>query len=77
MIDKNRLCISDRRNLSVRDARAMLTATLRWRDEFNVDAAVKEVFPQEVFGQVGHIYGRDKGGRPIVYVSVSVARTES
>ncbi|KAF8637640.1 hypothetical protein AX17_002708 [Amanita inopinata Kibby_2008] len=55
------------RNLSVRDARDMLTATLRWRMFFNVEAAMEEQFPQEVFGQLGHAYGKDKGGRPVVY----------
>lgn len=55
------------RNLSVSSARDMLVATLRWREEFNVDAALKEEFPEEVFGKVGRVYGKDKGGRPVVY----------
>ncbi|KAJ3916679.1 CRAL-TRIO domain-containing protein [Lentinula edodes] len=42
-------------------------ATLRWRDQFNVEAACKEEFPQDMFGQLGHIYGQDKTGRPVVY----------
>lgn len=46
----------------------MLVATLRWREEFNVDAALKEEFPEEVFGKVGRVYGKDKGGRPVVWV---------
>ncbi|KAF7309950.1 CRAL-TRIO domain-containing protein [Mycena indigotica] len=41
--------------------------TLRWRDEFKVDDACKEEFPEDVFGKLGHIYGRDKEGRPVVY----------
>jgi hypothetical protein len=45
----------------------MFISTLRWRDEFNVEAACKEEFPQDVFGQLGHIYGKDKQGRPVVY----------
>lgn len=58
--------LSFRRNLSVRDAREMLIATLRWRDEFNVDAATKEDFPSDVFENLGHVYGHDKDGRPVV-----------
>ncbi|PFH51859.1 hypothetical protein AMATHDRAFT_58391 [Amanita thiersii Skay4041] len=55
------------RNLSVRDARNMFVSTLRWRVSFNVDAAMKEEFPQEIFGRLGHVYGKDKEGRPVVY----------
>ncbi|KAF9461236.1 CRAL-TRIO domain-containing protein [Collybia nuda] len=55
------------RNLSVRDAREMLVSTLRWRQSFGVESAMKEEFPENIFGQVGKIYGRDKGGRPVVY----------
>ncbi|KAJ3732104.1 CRAL-TRIO domain-containing protein [Lentinula guzmanii] len=55
------------RNLSVSEGKVMFIATLRWRDEFNVEAACKEEFPQDVFGQLGHIYGKDKAGRPVVY----------
>ncbi|KAJ7781865.1 CRAL-TRIO domain-containing protein [Mycena maculata] len=55
------------RNLNPTTASEMLVATLRWRAEFNVDSAVKEEFPQDVFGKLGHIYGRDKAGRPVVY----------
>jgi len=55
------------RNLSVTDASDMLVATLHWRDEFNVDAALKEEYPEDVFGNLGHIYGHDKEGRPVVY----------
>jgi hypothetical protein len=46
----------------------MLVATLRWRDEFNIDAALKEEFAQDIYGNVGHIYGKDKGGRPVLLV---------
>ncbi|KAF5355335.1 hypothetical protein D9758_006054 [Tetrapyrgos nigripes] len=55
------------RNLSVRDAADMFVATLRWRDEFNVEAACKEEFPQDIFGNLGHIFGHDKQGHPVVY----------
>ena len=57
------------RNLNVHEARDMLVSTLRWRESFNVEAAMKEEFPQDVFGQVGHIFGNDKTGRPVVYVT--------
>ena len=46
----------------------MLIKTLKWRVEFKTDEIVKEEFPQDVFGNLGHIYGKDKGGRPITYV---------
>ncbi|KAJ3510056.1 hypothetical protein NLJ89_g4890 [Agrocybe chaxingu] len=45
----------------------MFVGTLRWRESFNVDAALKEEFPQDVFGSLGHIFGKDTGGRPIIY----------
>ena len=43
----------------------MLTATLRWRDQFKVTEAIKEEFPDEVFGKLGYVYGKDKSGRPV------------
>ncbi|KAJ7117686.1 CRAL-TRIO domain-containing protein [Mycena epipterygia] len=55
------------RNLNPTAASEMFVATLRWRDEFDVDAALKEEFPEDVFGKLGHIYGHDKEGRPVVY----------
>jgi len=55
------------RNLNITEARTMLVSTLRWRKSFNVDAAMKEEFPEDVFGQVAHIFGHDKQGRPVVY----------
>jgi len=45
----------------------MLVSTLRWRESFDVEAAMKEEFPPDVFGQVGHIFGNDTAGRPVVY----------
>jgi phosphatidylinositol transfer protein SFH5 len=53
------------RNLNVTEAHTMMVQTLRWRDEFNVEAAVKENFPEDVFGQLGRVYGHDKEGRPV------------
>ena len=44
----------------------MLTDTLKWREEFKIDELMTEEFPADVFGQLGHISGVDKGGRPVV-----------
>lgn len=55
------------RELNVEAAHSMLAATLRWRDEFNVDEDVAEDFPKEVFGKVAYIRGKDKHGRPVTY----------
>ncbi|KAJ7091528.1 CRAL TRIO domain-containing protein [Mycena belliarum] len=55
------------RHLNVSAASEMFVETLRWRDEFKVEDTLKEEFPVDVFGKLGHIYGRDKGGRPVVY----------
>jgi phosphatidylinositol transfer protein SFH5 len=46
----------------------MLIATLRWRDEFKVTEAIKEEFPEDVFGKLGYVYGKDKSGGPVAYV---------
>ena len=66
-------CSRDRfpliRSLSLRDAREMLVSTLRWRDSFKIDSILEEEFPQDIFGHVGYVQGRDKEGRPVVYVS--------
>jgi len=45
--------------------------TLRWREEFNIEAAVNETFPDILKG-FGHLYGRDKEGRPIWYAVLSI-----
>ncbi|KAI0251725.1 CRAL-TRIO domain-containing protein [Lactifluus subvellereus] len=54
------------RNLNVNDAKTMMIATLRWRDEFKIDEAMKETYP-DVLNSFGHLYGRDKQGRPLMY----------
>lgn len=59
------------RNLSVTDARTMMVATLRWRESFDIAAVMQEEYPQDVFGKLGHIYGKDKDGRPVTFVSLS------
>jgi len=53
------------RELNVEDATNMMISTLKWRDEFKTDELVTEEFPQDIFGQVAHVFGRDKGGRPV------------
>ncbi|KAF8268681.1 CRAL-TRIO domain-containing protein [Lactarius quietus] len=53
-------------NLNVTEAKTMMIATLRWRDEFKVEDAMKETYP-DVLNAFGHVYGHDKEGRPIVY----------
>jgi len=55
------------RNLDPTEAKDMFISTLRWRESFNVDAAMNERFPDEVFGQLGKVYGRDKQGHPVTY----------
>ncbi|KAF7983339.1 hypothetical protein HWV62_22299 [Athelia sp. TMB] len=55
------------RNLNPTSAGEMLTATIRWRAIFKVDEAVKEEFPEKVFGSLAHISGVDREGRPVVY----------
>jgi hypothetical protein len=44
----------------------MLVNTLRWREEFDIKAALVEDFPEDIFGNVGYISGHDKEGRPVV-----------
>ncbi|TRM65468.1 CRAL-TRIO domain-containing protein [Schizophyllum amplum] len=55
------------RNLNVAEAKTMLTNTLKWRQEFGIEAALKEEYPKDVFGSLGYISGKDKQGRPVVY----------
>jgi hypothetical protein len=55
------------RNLNPDAAAQMLTATIRWRDQFKIDELLKEEFPSDVFGKLGYVYGKDKGGRPVTY----------
>ena len=54
------------RNLNVEEAKTMMIETLRWREEFNIEAAMNETYP-DIFDGFGHLYGRDKEGRPIWY----------
>ena len=54
------------RNLNSDEAKTMMIDTLRWREEFNIEGAMNETYP-DVFDGFGHLYGRDKEGRPVVY----------
>ncbi|KAJ2129742.1 Non-classical phosphatidylinositol transfer protein (PITP) [Coemansia sp. RSA 921] len=55
------------RSNDVHLARSMLTNTLQWRAEYGADTILDEHFPEEVFGHVGMVYGRDTDGRPVTY----------
>ena len=57
------------RNLNVNDAKTMMIDTLRWREEFKIEEVMKETFP-DVFNDFGHLHGRDKEGRPIMYFTL-------
>lgn len=46
----------------------MLVNTLRWREEFDIKAIMQEDFPKDIFGNLGYLHGRDKEGRPVVWV---------
>ncbi|KAF8202388.1 CRAL-TRIO domain-containing protein [Pholiota molesta] len=54
-------------NLHVAQTREKFIGTLRWRESFNMPAALEENFPQDIFKNLAHIYGLDKGGRPVIY----------
>lgn len=43
----------------------MLINTLKWRRDFKVDELHVEDFPRDIFSNLGHIYGKDKEGRPV------------
>lgn len=43
----------------------MMISTLKWRKEFKADSILTEEFPQDIFGAVGHVFGKDKDGRPV------------
>ena len=55
------------RSLDVKAASDMLAATLKWRAEFDIAGIMKEEFDQDVFGKLGRVFGKDKGGRPVAY----------
>lgn len=58
---------NDNREGDLKAAEAMLISTLKWRREFKVDELKTEDFPQDVYGKVGVISGKDKDGRPVTY----------
>jgi len=55
------------RNLNVKDAREMFVKTLKWRKEFDVEAAVKGEYDEKIFGAAGKVFGKDKEGQPVTY----------
>ncbi|KAG2150285.1 CRAL-TRIO domain-containing protein [Suillus bovinus] len=55
------------RNLNSAEAKDMFVSTLQWRESFKVDEAMKEKFPEDIFGKLGRTYGKDKDGHPIAY----------
>ncbi|KAG8904936.1 Non-classical phosphatidylinositol transfer protein (PITP) [Tulasnella sp. 403] len=55
------------RDMKLEPAQEMLISTLKWRHTFKASETVDEQFPEDVFGKLCHVYGKDKGGRPITY----------
>ncbi|KIJ55626.1 hypothetical protein M422DRAFT_24194 [Sphaerobolus stellatus SS14] len=55
------------RNLNVQEARNMFVETLRWRDTFKPEETLNETFPEQLFNNLGHVFGKDKEGRPVTY----------
>ncbi|KIM56052.1 hypothetical protein SCLCIDRAFT_29952 [Scleroderma citrinum Foug A] len=55
------------RNLNPAEAKDMFISTLRWRQSFDVEGAMKEKFPEDIFGKLGKIYGKDNQGHPVSY----------
>lgn len=53
--------------MNIRDARDMLQSTLRWRKSFDIEGAMQQKFPEGLFDAMGHVYGKDKEGRPVMY----------
>ena len=47
----------------------MMIDTLRWREEFKIEEAMNEKYP-DVFDSFGHLHGRDKEGQPIMYFTL-------
>lgn len=46
----------------------MFISTSRWRGSVDIEAALKEDFPQEVFSNLSGVYEKDRGERPVVCV---------
>lgn len=53
------------RNLDVLGAKDMLKKTILWRDSFKPEETLHEDFPSNIFGNLGHVSGIDKEGRPV------------
>ena len=43
----------------------MMISTLKWREEFKVDELAKDEPLREHFRSIGHVFGKDKDGRPV------------
>jgi phosphatidylinositol transfer protein SFH5 len=43
----------------------MMISTLKWREEFKVDDLANDVELRDAFSSVGHVFGKDKVGRPV------------
>ncbi|THH27787.1 hypothetical protein EUX98_g6387 [Antrodiella citrinella] len=55
------------RNLDVAQAHEMLLATLKWRQDFGIEAIMAEKFDDAIFGKLGFVVGHDKEDRPVNY----------
>lgn len=45
----------------------MFRTTLRWRQSFDIEGAMAQKYPDGLFDTMGHVYGHDKEGRPVMY----------
>lgn len=65
------LIMAGHRDFDVQKAIERFGATVKWREEFNIAGLLDEKFDESIYGGVGHVFGRDKEGRPITYVLTS------
>lgn len=43
----------------------MMISTLKWREEFKMDELANDESLRDDFKSVGHVFGKDKDGRPV------------
>ncbi|KAJ1679767.1 Non-classical phosphatidylinositol transfer protein (PITP) [Spiromyces aspiralis] len=55
------------RTLDADAAAKMLADTLQWRSDFEINALLDEEFPEDIFKNIGVVYGKDRRGRPVTY----------
>ncbi|KAH7101554.1 CRAL-TRIO domain-containing protein [Auriculariales sp. MPI-PUGE-AT-0066] len=55
------------RDMVLDNAKTMLVDALKWRQEMNIPAIMEEAFPEDVFGKLGVVAGKDNDGRPVTY----------